>query len=453
MSTAATLANIGKIARNSDALTAAAFGAVNASPEVKAILGPIAKSVFDAGYKIVSSQASALEGALVGTLSSIVGEQAIESAIGIAGDVASAAGDLAPVVSTIVSLVSAFNQIAQANEDQAKADQNSSLVDFLRQTTGSGTNDEVTPADLFNPRPETWSLPLAQQAATWYRPNSPLGACLVALTEDADMWGFDPSPQDWFTIKDIPMQWVDNNLLHPRVALDAAIATERALAREVNDPNFGTFQGIAKPGGLSDFDREEHDLYANDLSVGIDSASRRDAYRALRMAIGSHSTLDQHGDALFSIYMSMLSDDVRRGHLNLGWMKFQLGMVFVFDYDNPSNPRKYITTDTLRSDLSGGGATDTAGGQAANFIPGAPLSYDQCGVFANQILAMVAAWDANAGHVSPMTSSALIADANRKHPFGMPDPRLSASVNAARFFIANRKPIVLHLNFGAMKKS
>lgn len=419
------LQNINAMARNPDALYASALGALHLSPEITAVFSPIAKAVFDVGYSVASKMAgdamSQLGKAMLSTAIEVVGKDATKMAVNIASDVAGAVAGAIPILSTMINLCMIAGGIGAAETAAAEAYQHKAVEDFLAgaKMPGSGKGGYVMPADLFAPYTELWTIGTPEgRAFQWYRPYHPIGACLVALTEDAQLWGKMTTGADGA---------YDNNLMHTRDAL--ALASQRwAVGR------WAEHLGLADPNG---------DVHGSDehpgLAPGIPVA-RREAYRALRMAIGSHSEGDKHGEALFTLYMDMLAEDFAAGRLTSGWFLFLLTHVYVLSDREPA----WIAADTL--------VTDLPSDQQGDFRPLAPCSMVQFSAIVSQITDMVAAYEKHKNAKRPLdlhlhlpAALVLLAEARSRPSQALTNSAYSpASRLAVLRYLAEHAPLAAH---------
>ena len=364
--------NINALARDPDALYASALGAIHLSPEVQAVFSPMAKTVFDMGYKIASSALggaiNSLGAAMLTELAALVGPQTAQLAAGIAGGVATAVGEAIPLINVVVNMVMIAASIGQAQTSASEASEAASLKDFLDgfKQAGSGEGGKILPADLFAPRPFIWTVPdVAQRPLFWYRPAHPVGAALVAVTEDGNLW---------------PV--AESNLMHTREAWDKAVDRIRSDAQhEIERSKSGRNDrwddtAESKQSRLVDA--------VNESNTGI-SSERKEIYRTLRMAIGSHSRDDYGGQALFSLYMTLLCDDLNHGRLNKKFMIFLLQHVYIYKAEGGSKEWIYTGTKTL----------DLPSSQQGGFRPTAPITSDIAYSLVDSIWAMATKFDAN----------------------------------------------------------
>lgn len=283
------------IAQNPDALYGVAVSALNANPSIISTLSPLAKSMFNLGYKIVSRAVG--EGtSTLGTMAtqaviSTIGPEAFAAMSDIAAAVGTAVGDVIPVVNVMMGVVNVATGIQSAVQGPRLERVNTFFTQGAVQ--GTGYNFSVSGADLFAP-----TVGQAQSGdfigAYNDRPRSVLGAVLAAITEDNDrespvsIWG-----GDWHK------QLVDSdtNLHHSSAYWNMVFKPDYFLKTKTDywpDANCAT-------------------TFNNRCNVGIPNA-RRKVYQNLRMAMGARG--HDQGVTLLPIYLDMLIEDFDLGHLS-----------------------------------------------------------------------------------------------------------------------------------------
>lgn len=193
------------LARDPNALYAAAIGAIHLSPSIQAVLSPAGKQIFDRVYSAASTATQltdvgatalgALGSAAISGAIEIVGPLVVAEIGNVVGAIASGVGDAIPVVNLYVGLVQVLEALPHAT---GSADTTvSDCADFWFARPGhSGPADPVTgttattPADVFASGDAPFEIDPTTNAIspirTLRRPDSALGACLAAITECDD---------------------------------------------------------------------------------------------------------------------------------------------------------------------------------------------------------------------------------------------------------------------------
>jgi hypothetical protein len=349
------------IARDPDALYAAALGAIHVSPEIKALFSPLAHDVFTMAYGAASQMGgeaiSELGSAVLSEAGALIGQETLTAVSGIASNVASMIGEAMPIISMAVNMFFTAYSIGAENKAMQRQANAQVCHDFLNPVIGSGEGGALEPADLFAPLPSIWALPAPNRKFQWYRPASALGACLVAITEDTEI-NFGPSgptaAQGY-----PPGSGNDFNLLHTPLALDATLKGAFIIAStQTLDPNA---------------------IFARSQTFGI-NAKRRAVYNSLRMAIGSHSKQDRGGHALFALYLDMLDQDLQAGHFSgMGTPTFEWAFYLLTHWaDNFSTGAVHVA--------------DPEASVADGSIALVPCSVTTFATFAQQIGSMIQSW-------------------------------------------------------------
>lgn len=417
-------ANVGAMATNSDALYATALGQVDLDPSIKAILSPIGQAVFATAYQAIENLAGAAIGELGAAVeagaSALIGAKTLAAVEGGVGAASSAVGTAMPLLQAVVGFV--LDVVKFYGSAEAAGQEHAANVahDFLlmQNAPGSGENGLVTPADLFAPliKPIRAGQAYPFKPSDFAVPARPLGAVLVAITEDRDL---DFAPQnfddDGTTGPTKPMEELErDNTIHGQTAHGGPFSLRQASAywsdgsdgtapwhragwdksshhwSEVLDgPRFDNRDDFWSygPSSRADYVRKLRQATLTEIlgsSEAVDAENnigipreRRRIYQLLRRAIGSHSESDLHGSALWSLYMDMLADDFDAGRMTRGYAVYLL----THQYD-VRLPGMNATDPELNKDVY------TPDG----FWPDMPLPRETFDLFVGQILQMIAKW-------------------------------------------------------------
>lgn len=394
------------LAESPDALYAAAFSALHASPAVASLLSPMTRPIFAAAYSVVSEEASGIvsdlgAAALAGTVA-VFGEDAVSAVQGVAGAVASGVGDALPVINIFVSIVEILNALPHA-QGSPNDDATTCTIFWNSMPGRSGPSDPTTgvtattPSDIFASAEPALRFVAGRSLDALQAHGVPLGPLAVA-------------PPDYF---DEPMR---GKALHqalsmrsPNNALGACLAAiteyDPALPDAPGDPEYGdsTADGASGPSGPNSVTQNgfhnrtialggaahEYPIWhlsawmaEGQPSVGIPS-SHVPIYAALRRAIASNGP--DRGVVPWALYMDLLTSDFDAGHLTQGYVAHLLAMHYFYAAHAPS-------------DIALGG----------NFYGG----YSACGIappalMAEQIVALVAAWKKTRAHIQAVQAASL----------------------------------------------